>query len=246
MSDDLERLYDLHDQIDITAQRWTRTLPVGNYRGVSGEGTVEVTASAEGKVVKIVVHEGWRANAAADELGALILEAYTDSTVEALKDWEQAMEDDEEEPDPDPAPIPPLSDSFASAMERHVEEMGPEIAERTFNRLAELLQQVVDGLDEAEETIRTRLTAEYEGSDAANAVCVTLQGTGALVDVDFEDGWLANRHAANITSRLGEAVVAAQRQIEAAVPDDMFAGTPLASILALLEDTDALIYELSH
>ena len=246
MSSELERLYELHDEIDKKAQRWNRVLPVGDFRGVAAGGTVEVVVSADGRISKITIHEGWRDTTSNEELGARILEAYTDATTAVMQDWGEAFDDDEEEDDPEPTPIPPLADSFAEAMDRHVTEAGPELAERTFNRLAELLQEVVDKLDEAEEIIKERLTAEYEGADGADTVCVTLQGTGALVDVDIDPDWLVSRHAANITKRVSQALIAARRKVSDAVPDDIMAGTPLARVYELLADPDALIYELSH
>jgi DNA-binding protein YbaB len=242
MPSELEHLYELHDEIDKKRQRWARVLPVGDFRGVAAGGTVEVVATAEGEVMKIVVHDGWRKVVPAEGLRDAVLEAYNDSRTVVMQEWAEALDDDEEEPDPAPRPVPALEGSFTAMLDQHMTQMDPEAAEQTLNRLAALVQQAVDGRDEAEQLISERLTAEHEGSDPSGAVCVTLQATGVLVDVDIDLDWLEGRPATDITARLGEALAAARHTMAAAVPANIMAGTPLA----LLADPDALMKEISR
>jgi DNA-binding protein YbaB len=245
MPSEFESLYEFHDEIDKNAQRLARIQPVGEFCGVAADGAIEVVVSAEGRVSKITVREGWRDAISPEDLGNKVVEAYYDATMAIAHDWGEAREDDEEEPDPDPAPVPPLSESFAAKLDSYVKG-NPEQAEQAFGRLSEMLQGVIDGFDEAEQIIKTRITAEYEGSDPGGVVCVTLQGTGALVDVDIDLDWLENRHATKIDARLGEALAAAQRAMAEAIPAALLDGTPLAEAGVLLGDPDTLIRKISH
>lgn len=244
---DVERLAGLREDLDRMGQRWARTAPRESQQGTAANGTVAVTVDASGTVTKVVVREAWRDAVDGSALGAAVLTAYAKAGEAQLATWGERSRADEQEPEPVAAPAPPASETFADSLQRFVDERGngPEVHE-AFDRLGDLIQQVLDGLDESARIVEERMSATYLGTDSERKVRVLVRGSGELVGVEVDQRWLEQRHSANVTTRLTEAVRAAYRTAAEAVPAGGLAGTPLGEVTALLDDPGALLDAISR
>ncbi|MGX1933269.1 YbaB/EbfC family nucleoid-associated protein [Microbacterium resistens] len=244
MTDDIDRLYDLRDEIDLGRQRFAQgTPPEDEGEASDPSGAIRVVARRSENHIRVHLGDRWEDAHEPEALGAAIVATYAQIAYAALGAWGESVA---EAPEPTRAtPLPPLGSSVAS----RVEDAFAAGAERpdihaVMHNVTEILQQLSAGFAEAAEAVGHRATAEYDGSTYGGHVTATVNGAGHLVRLVLSPQWLGRTRASGIATEINAAIDAAVEQIPPATAAGALEGTPLAEFAALAEDPDALVKRL--
>ena len=214
MTDPMERLLDVRDELDRATQQWERAAAARTSAVGSDEsGSVSVTVRADGRLDGIRVRADWATRIADDALGSAVVAAVTDAATRSSLDWGTALAEGLDAPAPRTRPLPSTVGSLAAGLDevvssRSLLERDRGSLEAMVEVLERMLVEVDEVADEVEAVGRRRVVGRAPGTD----VTVTLTGAAAVVDVTV--GPAATRHhAANISRFLGDAYADALRQV---------------------------------
>lgn len=214
MTDPMERLLDVRDELDRATQQYeaaaqARTSTVGT----DASGSVSVTVRADGRLDGIRVRADWASRIDDRELGGAVVAAVTDAATRSSVEWGTALADGLDAPAPRTRPLPSTVGSLAAGLDevtstRSLVEHDRGSLEAMVQVLERMLVEVDEVADEVEAVGRRRVVGRAPGTD----VTVTLSGAAAVVEVTV--GQAATRHhAANISRFLMDAYADALRQV---------------------------------
>lgn len=160
-------------------------------KGWDGARAVRVTVDNSGGIVDVEVGLSWRDVVAPTELGAAVVEAVNAAEAERMDAWERATKATEAEPEPrtpDFADLPKASPS------------DPAVLEST-RALYYLAMDAIDRLSEVSRTIGEEPAETVRGQSADKRVTITAD-KGRVVDVEFDESWLSQAPAVEISRHL--------------------------------------------
>lgn len=243
MSDGLDEIYDLRDELDREQQRLAAGAAVsGVATGSDEHGAVTVEFDTVSGTATVNVADSWRSSYEPEELGATIVRVATEAaTAQRMQTWEEQV------PEPGTAPTRPLPKTSDTAVGRLVEalESGsiPQSTAAVSERLVEMITELNRGLDETFAIVRSRAAQGYSGRTFGGNTVVTIDRSGLPVSIVFSEAWLATAHARSIGAEVNAALEIAReaRDADAAAGANPLAGTPLERFAGLATDPDALI-----
>lgn len=166
------------------------TDPQSRVDGWDGTHTVRVTVDGSGRVAETEVGSSWRAALRPADLGAAVIEAVRAAEAERMAGWaratQQAPDDDGDFETGGAVPFRPLRD--------------PAVQESTRD-LYYLAMDAIDRLSEAGRAVDQATADTVRGHSPDRLVTVAVEG-GRVVAVDFDQSWLAQAAAVEITQRL--------------------------------------------
>ena len=181
MTDPMERLLDVRDELDRATQQWERAAAARTSAVGSDEsGSVSVTVRADGRLDGIRVRADWATRVADDALGAAVLAAVTDAATKSSLEWGTALADGLDAPAPRTRPLPSTVDSLAAGLDevvssRSLLEHDRGSLEAMVGMLERMLVEVDEVADEVEAVGRRRVVGRAPGTD----VTVTLDRGGS-------------------------------------------------------------------
>jgi len=214
MTDPMERLLDVRDELDRATQQYERAA-AGRTSTVGSDatGSVSVTVRADGRLDGIRVRSDWATRLDDDALGGAVVAAVTDAGTRSAVEWGTALADGLDAPAPRTRPLPSTVGSLAAGLDevtstRSLLDQDRASLEAMAEVLERMLVEVDEVADEVEAVGRRRVVGRAPGTD----VTVTLSGAAAVVEVSV--GRAATRHhAANISRFLMDAYADALRQV---------------------------------
>lgn len=239
--DNQERFHRLRDDLDRQAQRFEGAAAQQMAHDAADEsGAIKVRVGADGGLEHVLIRESWRTEYEPQALGAAVVQVYTAAGAKGLQAWSSALDDEEAGDRARPAPSPP--ETVAGRLAQIMDDAPPDSAAITtsMDGLVGMLREMNAGLDEAIGMVTDRAQQEHTGRSSSGAVTVTVDTFGGLTGVDYDPGWLTNRHAFNISRETLEAAAAARRTAAVAAPADSLEGTPIADVVRTAQDPRAL------
>jgi DNA-binding protein YbaB len=222
MSDPMEGLLDVRDDLDRATQRYERAAAARTaIVGSDADGAVSVTVRPDGRLDGIRVRADWATRIDSDALGAAVVAAVTDAATRSALEWGTALADGLEAPAPRTRPLPSPVGSLAAGLDdvvstRSLADYDRPSLEAMAEVLERMLAEVDQVADEVEAVGRRRVVGRAPGTD----VTVTLSGVAAVLDVTV--GTAATRHhAANISRFLLDAYADALRQVGGQPAEDV-------------------------
>jgi DNA-binding protein YbaB len=214
MTDPMERLLDVRDELDRATQQFeqaaaARTSTVGS----DASGSVSVTFRADGRLDGIRVRANWATRLDDDALGAAVVAAVTDAATRSAVDWGTALADGLDAPAPRTRPLPSTVGSLAAGLDEVTSTRSLLDHDRaSLEAMAAVLERMLVEVDEVADEVEAVGLRRLVGRAAGTDVTVTLSGAAAVVDVTV--GPAATRHhAANISRFLMDAYADALRQV---------------------------------
>jgi len=240
VSDDLDRLYDLRDEVDREQQRLSVDATTSaTVEATDDSAAVTVVFGSTGHRLTVTVAESWRDAYEPEQLGAAIVKVATQAASDRLLAWGTAAQD---RPRPRARPLPSLSDTGVGRLAAALEsgDIGRSPAAVT-ERIVAMLSELNRGLDETFALVRRRAEETFTARSADGHVEVEVDQSGLLRRVDVSLEWLQNARAHVIGADVTAAIVAAQAQRGDESSANPLAGTPLEKFAALATDPDALV-----
>ncbi|WP_182112488.1 MULTISPECIES: YbaB/EbfC family nucleoid-associated protein [unclassified Actinotalea] len=241
--DQIEAFADRRDEIDRMQQRFERASGAaeGTFTGTDATGTVTVVVTPTGHFVEVRVPVTWRDELAPEGLAPAVMDARTEAAMARMAQWGEAVADELDAPAPATRPLPPAYESLAGRIDEYVtRHASPEEAQATTDAFAEFLREVLASIDEAKAEVARAQSAEIVGTSEAGHVRVVVNGTGDVVGVRYDEGWLERAHPANIGRETVQAQAAALRAAGGRTPASVVAGTRLGELERLANDPEAL------
>ncbi len=245
----LERLARSREELDQLGRRLSKAERAArvDHTGADGTGTVAVTVDGSGQVSVVRLERDWRTEIGVDRLTAALqaaIQAATQArTITAVEDLRRS----EERPPPPVEPLPSLRESLGGQLAAWID--GPPETDEVRTALAELaalLESLDQAMDEATAQMQARLAAQHVGRSRGRHVSVVLSGSGALIDVRFDQRWLVNAHEFNISRELVEAFRAAYDLVGRITPAELVANTALGEFQRLSADPAQLMEQLTR
>ena len=241
MTDPMERLLDVRDELDRATQQYERAAAARTTTvGTDPSGSVSVTVRPDGRVDGIRVRADWASRLDGDALGAAVVAAVTDAGTRSALDWGTALADGLDAPAPRTRPLPSTAGSLAAGLDevtstRSLLDRDRASLEAMAQVLERMLVEVDEVADEVEAVGRRRVVGRAPGTD----VTVTLSGAAAVVDVTV--GPAATRHhAANISRFLTDAYADALRQVGAGGVEEVVERSVFGELRRIREDPTAV------
>lgn len=242
MSFDVDGIFDLRDEFDRQSQRYEAAARAATASSASdASGSIGVSYDAAELTLTLTVRHGWQSSYHPSELGPAIVQTVAVLAGERLKQWTESVGESSEAPAPQTRPIAPSSRSVAAHMQDAVTAAGDSFDVTTaMSELMAMLQEVNAGIESVMTIAKQRAQAEHVGKSASGKVTATVDGSGTLTSLVFDENWLRDRQAAEITKAANDAVEAAARVAKAATPQNALVGTPLEKYAEALTDPEAL------
>lgn len=222
---DLDDLYDLRDEMDRTTQTYEQAeRSLEPVSGFDEDGVVTVTLDADGSFVDVRVTDDWLTYYAPEEIGGVVMTAYTMAASLRLGNWISAVE---EAPRPMTRPL-----DTASQLATQIADLVGDAPIDNATALNGMMQE----LDEFEGVLARALSQLGEaagGSASANdvhgRVTATANARGELVSIDIDPEFAERSTGA----ALGQSLTSA---IKGAIRAGVTPGTdPLAELNAFIE-----------
>ena len=242
MSSDVDDIFDLRDELDRESQRYaTAAASIGTVSASNASGSIEVTLEPAERKLAVTIRESWRSTYEASELGSAIVDTVTILATERMQKWTESVAESSETPAANTRPLPPTSESVSEQVRTAIDAAGDSVDMTTvMSDMMSILEEVNAGVESAMAIVTARAQAAHAGKDASGKVTATVDGSGSLRSVDFEENWLDNRQAAEISREANAAIAAALRAATAAAPENDLVGTPLEKYGAVLTDPQAI------
>lgn len=203
-------------------------------------GAITVTLDGDGRISSIVVSMTWRNSHTAHSLAAGINDAATKAGVARLEQWSGTLVEADERPR-ERVVAPQLdADDLATRLSEAVDRDRLGSVDASMQVMRDLLHELVDSIEDVRTEVREHLAREYTGRSASGHVRATIAGNGTLVDLTFDQTWLASAHPANIGREATQALHEAYRQAGGDDVETIVARSPLGRIQRLSEDPVAL------
>ena len=243
MSDDIEALYRLRDELDQVQQQMANAAAdPESIRAEDPTGAVTVTVSPDGSDVSVSLTSMWKASIRPDALAATISSTYGALMAKRLESWAAAMAPDAERPRAS-AVFPSYSSRGASLFEE-VRENTPEQSAELHARTKRFLDAMFDGIDDVVKSISERVGQRYSGGSEARAA-VTVGADGTLLMLSINEEWASSASAESIASAVNTAYRAARSQAASSAPASVFDGTAFEQYADILNDPQALVRRLN-
>ncbi|ACQ82072.1 hypothetical protein Bcav_3830 [Beutenbergia cavernae DSM 12333] len=244
MTGSSDDLYELHDEIDSQVQSFERAAAAsaGPAEATDESRSIEVRAAADGGIEQLTIRDTWREHYPPAGLGAAVLATYASAGAERARGWSTTLAEDLDDDSARPRPTPFAHETVVGQLQE-IMDAQPDRAvdvETSLNALVGILHEMNQGLDQTVRIVRERAAAEHPGRSSSGKVVATVNGAGVLTGLEYDEQWLENRHAYNITRETTEAVEAARRTAAMATPSDPIDGTPLADVIRTTQDPRAL------
>lgn len=226
MHDD-ERLHELREAADQTAQRLEAAQAAGQRRQSGSDATATVHAvRADGGAWTITVDLAWRQSVARESLGSAVLEALNDASTSGFAAWAEAFAGSTDEPAPRPRPAPTYGASPAAHISESLRDTeGPEATLAALREFRTMLTEFNDHLDDTVSVIAQRANTAHRASSPTGKVSAQATAQGRVTSIDVDQRWLADASATAISDEVTAAVVRAIAEAEATMPDNPLAGT---------------------
>ena len=243
MSNGLDEIYDLRDELDREQQRFAAgSESTGVATGSDEHNAVSVEFDTATGVVTVGLNESWRSAYLPEELGPAIVRTATEATAaQRMQTW------DDQVPESEPMrtrPLPQTADTGPGRLREELQSgrMGMS-ATAVSERLMDLLGELNRGLDETFETIRSRASQGYTGRTFGGNVTAVVNRSGMPVSITFAEAWLTTAHVRSVEAEINAALEIAREARDADAPANTnpLAGTPLERFAALASDPDALV-----
>lgn len=239
MTDELDRLYDLRDEVDREQQKLSRGASSSDRLHAEDEtSSIVVDYDPATTELSVQITEGRRSTYAPEELGAAIVDVVLHAASARVAEWGEQIEDDDRVT---ARPLPTVSETpvgrLAVALETGEIGMAPDAVT---NRIVEMMSEMNRQLDATLDIVKGRATETFSSRTFGGNVTVTIDRAGLLQAVDVSPAWLAGARAVTITAEINGALEAARAKLEKQSANPL-AGTPLEDFAALATDPDALI-----
>jgi len=203
-------------------------------------GAITVTLDGDGRISSILVSMTWRNSHTAHSLAAGINDAATKAGVARLEQWGGTLVEADERPNGRVVAPQLDADDLATRLSEAVQRDRSGSVDGSMQIMRDLLHELVDSIEEVRGEVREHLAREYTGRSASGHVRATIAGNGTLVDLTFDQTWLASAHPANIGREATQALHEAYRQAGGDDVETIVARSPLGRIQRLSEDPVAL------
>jgi DNA-binding protein YbaB len=236
--DPVERLAELWDQTDVTAQKLAAAAQRGRtWTGADEAGSVTVSVDGTGHVTHVEVQPDWRQRIRGEPLGGAVRGAVEAAFLNRLRSWGEALAGQDAAPQPRARPMPLLHESLAYQLdELATARMSGDDGRAAMRELLQLLESVERDVDRVSEQLRVHVNALYTGYNPARDVAVTITGGGTVSEIRYNRHWLADARGPAIGRETVSAFRAAYREVEAASPDNVIARSALGEVQALGQD----------
>jgi DNA-binding protein YbaB len=234
--DQFAELAQFRDDLDVQAQKLDAALKAaaGPFTGVDSTESVTVTVTEVGRVTAVTVEQGWRDELGVDMFGAAVLEAIHAAQAAYLDELTVAAAEQDEAPPPPVRPLPAPSETLAQQLQDL--SSGPMSSDELQAGMVELLgllQSVSDSIDQVQAQVVAFTKATHTGRSRSGHVRVTVNGSGEILELDYDKRWLVNAHEYNVSRETQEACDAAYRMISERGVSDVIARSPLGQVAAL-------------
>jgi len=241
MSFDTDGIYDLRDEFDRRSQSYeAASAATTTISAKDTTGSITVTI-VPGSPLEVQIGNAWAGSYSPAELGGAIVSTVTALATQRLEEWGEAVAESDEKAEPRTRPMPPESESPTARLRDAIEasEESPDL-DAVFTDLLSILEEVNAGLESTMETIAQRTSAVHSGEDAGGRATAVVDGSGALVSIEFDERWLLNRSAFEVSNAANSAIAAAAQSAASEAPANPLAGTQLERFGSMLTDPDAL------
>jgi DNA-binding protein YbaB len=237
MTDPMERLLDVRDELDRATQQFERAASERtSTTGSDATGSVSVTVRADGRLDGIRVRADWATRLDEGALGGAVVSAVTDAATQSATQWGTALGEALDAPAPRTRPLPSTFGSLAAGLDevtstRSLLDHDRSSLEAMVEVLERMLVEVDEVAGEVEAVGRRRLLGRAPGTD----VTVTLSGAAAVIDVTVGPN-AVRHHAANISRFLMDAYADALRQVGERGVDDVVERSVFGELRRLGDD----------
>lgn len=236
--DRVDRLADLRDEADRTAQHFERAASApGPFVGTDSTGCVSVTADRAGLIEEVRVTADWRSHLGVDELATTVMSAYQAAGIARVERWGAALAESADGPAPTLRPLPFSRDTISGQLDELVRQDASETETRdVMEAIAEFLRDVRASIDDATHELARVQRTEVRGQSESRHVEAVVTGTGDLKDLRYDETWLGRAHPYNIGRETIQAQAAALRAVGGRTAESVMASTRLGELQALAED----------
>ena len=241
MTDPMERMLDVRDEIDRTAQRFEKAAAARSQaEGTDESGAVAVTVAADGRLVSVRLRADWDSRLTAEQLGAGILSAVADAGAKSAVAWGSALSDELDAPRPTTRPLPSTHGSLAAGLDEVVSTRTLVERDRaSLEAMVEVLGRMLVEIDEVADEVRAVGGRTATGRAPGSDVTVTVTGAAALVGVVVGPR-AARQHAANISRQVMTAYEDALRQVATTGVDQVIERSVFGELRRLSDDPSAV------
>jgi len=241
MSSEDDYIFDLRDELDREAQRYSNAADKATVLTGSDEsGAIGVEYDPESLKLTVSIEDKWRSSYEPSSLGAGIVTAVAALGAERMQQWTEGVAETEDEPAPRTRPLPSSSDTLVSHMQSTIDSAGDSInMDSVFNDLMTMLEEVNAGLEATMEIVTARASMAHAGASGSGSVTATIDGSGSLTSLAYDEDWLAQRSAYEITTETNQAIAAAARIAASAETANILVGTPLEKYGSVISDPQA-------
>ncbi|MFQ6172656.1 YbaB/EbfC family nucleoid-associated protein [Oryzobacter sp. R7] len=241
MSDPMERMLDVRDEIDRTAQRFERAAAARTrVEGTDTAGVVSVTVDADGALASVRIRADWESRLSVDELGPSVVAAVTDAGARSAVAWGTALSDELDGPRPMTRPLPSTHGSLAAGLDEVTSTRALVEGDRaSLEAMVEVLQRMLVEIDDVSDEVRATAARTVTGRAPGADVTVTLTGAAAVTAVTFGPG-AARHHAANLSRHVMTAYEDAVRQVATGGVEQVLERSVFGELRRLADDPSAV------
>ena len=241
MSEDTERIYEVHDEVARNAQAFADAaagpLP-GSASNASG--SITVNLDEEG-LLTVAITDSWASDYQPAELAGGVIQTFQDLAAARTAGWATNLASalDEERPN---KPIPPASETTAGKLKAAFDGDADGAAEMAtvLENLLGFLEDVSANFDTSFDQAVKRGSASHNSRPESGHLSVSVNAAGDLLSLEFSENWVSRATGSQISRELNEAIARAKADgtTGGAGPLD---GTPLGKYQKYVDDPDSFI-----
>lgn len=209
------------------------------YEGRDSSGLITVNVNGDGQVTGVQIAPSWRDSIGAHGLGAAVMQAVSDATMQRLAAWSTSVaeQSDEATEGPDSSTDAPSSQPSTRPSTMPDNQQ----ARKALQEVLSLLEGVEGALDDFEEQARQQNNQQVVGHGPENSVKVTLAAANQVVDVEVARRFAERAPEGRVSREVLGAFEAAYERASSlnlgSIPDD----GPLGKIRTLASDPAKLL-----
>jgi DNA-binding protein YbaB len=207
--------------------------PDARFAGSDASGAVTVHVDGDGRLRGITLDRRWRRQLPVDALDGVVLEAVEQASLTRLRQWSDAMADDAA------GSAQPIGDVAAVAAQLTQTASTAVTGDRgpgALHEILSMLETIDASLDELSRHVHGQADSRYAGHSTNRRAVVTLDGTGALIGVQYDRRWLDQAASADIEEQTHAAFDAAYRLADARSVRTLIDSSGLGAITRLVSD----------
>ncbi|MDQ4051161.1 MAG: hypothetical protein M3237_00475 [Actinomycetota bacterium] len=242
LADPTERIADVRDDVDRIAQTFERARDrQTTVSGADRTRQVSVRVSPSGEVEDILLGNRWSQEVAPEDLGAALVEAYTQATTASINQWGEAVADEAEAPAPQARPMTTRPTSM-QLRDLVTPERLADQSENALAAMAFLLEGVLHDYEQVSSDVTALVARRIEAH--SQGATVTLDGNGVLIGVAVDADWAEATAPGNLSRHVMTAYRQARREARSRTVDDVIHDSRLGRLQRLAEEPEALAAEL--